>query len=115
MGRFEHVWAYSGRQERVMRENAILLRCDHDDDARRAELRHAKIGRLAYYIWQIGGEQTGQDEVDWLIAEHILETAKFRTPRDTDTPAIAHAEVSGKCQDSVPGRKETAGIVVRPL
>jgi len=88
-----------------MHENAILLRCDHDDDAWRAELRHAKIGRLAYYIWQIGGEQTGQDEVDWLIAEHILETAKFRTPRDTDTPAIAQAEVSGKCQDSVPRQK----------
>ena len=77
-----------------MGENVIVLRSDHEDHARWAELRHAKIGRLAYYIWHIGGEQTGRDQVNWLIAEHVFEAGKFRTYPYTETPVFARAAVS---------------------
>ena len=56
-------------------------------EARRAELREAKIARMAYYIWQVRGEQGGCAEIDWLIAEHVFETGRFgiaRAPADLD-------------------------------
>jgi DUF2934 family protein len=47
----------------------------------RANLRHDKIARLAYYLWQSGGALSGGAEADWSIAEHIFDTAHFRTMR----------------------------------
>ena len=47
-------------------------------EARRSDLREAKIARMAYHIWQVRGEQGGCAEVDWLIAEHVFETGRFR-------------------------------------
>ena len=52
-------------------------------EARRAELRKAKIARMAYCIWQFRGEQGWCAEVDWLIAEHLFETGRFRIPTGT--------------------------------
>jgi hypothetical protein len=56
-----------------------------ENKARRAELRHAKIARLAYYIWQVDGEQSGYAESNWLIAEHVFETGRF--PETRTVPA----------------------------
>ena len=75
-----------------MGENAVLLRSEREDHTRLAELRHAKIARLAYYLWQIGGEQTGSGKVNWLVAEHIFGSAKFRTYAPTETRASAGAD-----------------------
>ena len=49
-------------------------------EARRVELREAKIARMACYIWQVRGEQGGCAEIDWLIAEHVFETGRFGNP-----------------------------------
>ena len=49
----------------------------YNEEVRRAELRHAKIERLACYIWQVHGEQSGCAEINWLIAEHLFETGRF--------------------------------------
>jgi Protein of unknown function (DUF2934) len=54
---------------------------DDEVEVRRTELRHTKIERLAYYVWHIGGEQIGHADIDWLIAEHVFETGRFRMPK----------------------------------
>jgi hypothetical protein len=64
------------RQQETLDREALRPAWDNAE-ARRAELRHAKIARLAYYIWQVRGEQSGCSEINWLIAEHVFETGRF--------------------------------------
>lgn len=46
---------------------------------RRIEQRHGKIAKLAYFLWCCGGCRNGYADTDWRIAEHIFDTASFRT------------------------------------
>lgn len=41
--------------------------------------RHAKIEKLAYFLWCCGGRRNGYADDDWCIAEHLFDTASFRT------------------------------------
>lgn len=40
-----------------------MLRSAREDEAPRAELRHAKVTHFAYYIWQVDGEQSGMRRI----------------------------------------------------
>lgn len=69
--------------ERAMLPSNELRPVVDSDEARRTELREGKIARMAYYIWQVRGDQGGCAEMDWLIAERVFETGRFAIPMAT--------------------------------
>ena len=73
---------FTGATKQQMRVTRTALGPVLDSsEARRTEMRHARIARLAYYIWQVRGEQSARAEIDWLIAEHVFETGRFLSIR----------------------------------